>query len=79
MATVLRRPAEERGQGDDPRDHCLAPDTPKQFDPVKVRTALREYAFNYKRRTNPEVPIPHEVRVILEWVQRNTLSMAAWE
>ncbi|MFJ4710198.1 tyrosine-type recombinase/integrase [Streptomyces anulatus] len=52
---------------------------PKQFDPVKVRTALREYAFNYKRRTNTEEPIPDEVRVILDWVQRNTLSMAAWE
>lgn len=52
---------------------------PKQFDPVKVRTALREWAFNSKRRTNPEEPIPDEVRVILDWVQRNTLSMAAWE
>lgn len=52
---------------------------PRQFDPVKVRTALREYAFNYKRRTNPEEAIPDEVRVILEWVQRNSLSMAAWE
>ncbi|MBT2527822.1 site-specific integrase [Streptomyces sp. ISL-99] len=52
---------------------------PKQFDPVKVRTALREWAFNSKRRTNPEESIPDEVRVILDWVQRNTLSMAAWE
>ncbi|MFF7789333.1 hypothetical protein [Streptomyces sp. NPDC007991] len=52
---------------------------PKQFDPVKVRMALREWAFNSKRRTNPEEPMPDEVRVILDWVQRNTLSMAAWE
>ncbi|ALC31769.1 hypothetical protein ABE83_07320 [Streptomyces sp. CFMR 7] len=52
---------------------------PKQFDPVKVRTALREYAFNHKRRTNTEEAIPDEFRVILDWVQRNTLSMAAWE
>ncbi|WP_240678227.1 tyrosine-type recombinase/integrase [Streptomyces griseoviridis] len=52
---------------------------PKQFDPVIVRTALREWAFNFKRRTNPEEPMPDDVRVILDWVQRNALSMAAWE
>ncbi|WP_234332280.1 tyrosine-type recombinase/integrase [Streptomyces sp. NRRL F-5650] len=52
---------------------------PKQFDAVKVRTALREWAFNTKRRTNPEEPIPDDIRVILDWVQRNTLPMSAWE
>lgn len=52
---------------------------PKQFEPVKVRTALREWAFNTKRRTNPEEPIPEDIRVILDWVQRNTLPMSAWE
>ncbi|GGS45147.1 site-specific integrase [Streptomyces griseoviridis] len=52
---------------------------PKQFDAVKVRTALREWAFNTKRRTNPHEPIPDGVQVILDWVQRNTLPMSAWE
>ncbi|MBV9023095.1 MAG: tyrosine-type recombinase/integrase [Streptomycetaceae bacterium] len=47
----------------------------RQFDPVQVRTALREFAFNTKRRAEA----PDEVRVILEWVQRNTLAMDAWE
>jgi len=47
---------------------------PKQFDPVKVRTALREWAFNSKRRANLEDPMPDDVRVILDWVQRNTLK-----
>ncbi|GHG95278.1 MULTISPECIES: tyrosine-type recombinase/integrase [Streptomyces] len=52
---------------------------PKQFEPVKVRTALREWAFNHKRRTDPGRPMPDDVRVILDWVQRNTLPMSAWE
>ncbi|MFD3845248.1 tyrosine-type recombinase/integrase [Streptomyces microflavus] len=45
------------------------------FKPVDVRTALREFAFNTKRREEA----PQEVSVILKWVARNTLSMAAWE
>ncbi|MFD9715875.1 tyrosine-type recombinase/integrase [Streptomyces sp. NPDC059076] len=48
---------------------------PKDFDPVKVRTALREWAFNTKRRAEA----PDDVRLILDWVQRNTLPMSAWE
>ncbi|MFH8407638.1 tyrosine-type recombinase/integrase [Streptomyces sp. NPDC018019] len=51
----------------------------KQFDAVRVRTALREWAFNAKRRNNPREPIPDDVRVVLDWVQRNTLPMSAWE
>ncbi|MEC4019709.1 tyrosine-type recombinase/integrase [Streptomyces sp. H27-D2] len=46
-----------------------------QFEPVEVRTALREWAFNTKRRA----AAPEDVRVILDWVQRNTLPMSAWE
>ena len=48
---------------------------PARFKPVEVRTALREFAFNTKRREEA----PPEVSVILRWVERNTLSMAAWE
>ncbi|MEU3597970.1 site-specific integrase [Streptomyces sp. NPDC006798] len=48
---------------------------PGQFDAVEVRTALREWAFNTKRRGDA----PDDVRVILDWVQRNTLPMSAWE
>ncbi|MCQ4080766.1 tyrosine-type recombinase/integrase [Streptomyces sp. RB6PN25] len=48
---------------------------PSSFKPVDVRTALREFAFNTKRR---EEASP-EVAVLLKWVERNTLSMAAWE
>ncbi len=47
---------------------------PSEFDPVKVRTALREWAFNSKRRA--EQPLPAEVKVILDWVGRNTRSVA---
>ncbi len=46
-----------------------------QFDPVEIRTALREYAFNRNRRDEASA----EVRAILSWVQRNTFTMAAWE
>ncbi|MEU9240657.1 site-specific integrase [Streptomyces sp. NPDC048385] len=53
--------------------------TAPQFEAVFVRTALREWAFNTKRRTNPDEPIPDDVRVVLDWVQRNTLPMSAWE
>ncbi|MFI1181334.1 site-specific integrase [Streptomyces sp. NPDC020799] len=42
---------------------------------MDLRTALREFAFNTKRREEA----PPEVASILKWVERNTLSMAAWE
>ncbi|WP_411069399.1 tyrosine-type recombinase/integrase [Streptomyces sp. cmx-4-25] len=48
---------------------------PTTFKGVDVRRALREYAFNTKRRSEA----PPEIAVILRWVQRNSLSMAAWE
>ncbi|MFZ3594630.1 tyrosine-type recombinase/integrase [Streptomyces sp. BH104] len=48
---------------------------PSSFRPVDVRTALREYAFNARRREEA----PPEVATILKWVERNTLSMATWE
>ncbi|MGP4004004.1 tyrosine-type recombinase/integrase [Streptomyces sp. 8N706] len=48
---------------------------PNGFKPVDVRTALREWAFNTKRRNDA----PPEVARILNWVERNTLTMAAWE
>ncbi|MGK4906522.1 tyrosine-type recombinase/integrase [Streptomyces albus] len=53
--------------------------SPKQFDGVRLRTALREWAFNTKRRTDPDEPAPDDIRVILDWVKRNTLPMSAWE
>ncbi|MFB7630429.1 tyrosine-type recombinase/integrase [Streptomyces sp. NPDC056149] len=52
---------------------------PKHFEPVEVRRALREYAFNVRRRTDDENPVPDEVQMILDWVQRNALPMSAWE
>ncbi|MFF1295611.1 MULTISPECIES: tyrosine-type recombinase/integrase [unclassified Streptomyces] len=48
---------------------------PTAFRPVDVRTALREYAFNARRRQDASP----EVATILKWVERNTLTMAAWE
>ncbi|MFD9160596.1 tyrosine-type recombinase/integrase [Streptomyces sp. NPDC059558] len=48
---------------------------PAMFDGVDVRRALREYAFNTGRRGEA----PPEVLVILRWVERNSLTMAAWE
>ncbi|MER7805860.1 tyrosine-type recombinase/integrase [Streptomyces sp900116325] len=48
---------------------------PTAFKPVDVRTALREFAFNTKRREET----PPEVAAILKWIERNTLSMDAWE
>ncbi|MBA2950329.1 tyrosine-type recombinase/integrase [Streptomyces himalayensis] len=48
---------------------------PAAFKPVDVRTALREFAFNTRRREEA----PPQVAMILNWVERNTLSMAAWE
>jgi integrase len=52
---------------------------PKHFEPVAVRRALREYAFSVRGRTHPDKPIPVEVQTILDWVQRNSLPMSAWE
>lgn len=48
---------------------------PSGFRPVAVRTALREWAFNRNRRDSA----PEDVAAILRWVERNTLTMAAWE
>ncbi|MER5882579.1 site-specific integrase [Streptomyces sp. NPDC001941] len=48
---------------------------PSAFAAVDVRTALREFAFNTRRREEA----PPEVAVILRWVQRSTLTMAVWE
>ncbi|MFF9840375.1 tyrosine-type recombinase/integrase [Streptomyces sp. NPDC013740] len=48
---------------------------PTMFKGVDVRRALREYAFNTLRRDQA----PPEVAVILRWVERNSLTMAAWE
>ncbi|MEU6228137.1 site-specific integrase [Streptomyces sp. NPDC047042] len=52
---------------------------PTHFDPVQVRRALREYAFNVNRRNDPNKPVPAEVQTILDWVKRNSLPMSAWE
>lgn len=52
---------------------------PAHFDPVKVRRALREYAFNVNRSSNPDESIPDGVQVILVWIKRNSLPMSAWE
>ncbi|MCB5911049.1 tyrosine-type recombinase/integrase [Streptomyces pinistramenti] len=48
---------------------------PTPFDPVQVRKALREYAFNKNRRDEA----PPEMRTILSWIRRNSLPMRAWE
>ncbi|MGG2459356.1 tyrosine-type recombinase/integrase [Streptomyces sp. RGM 3693] len=52
---------------------------PEHFDPVEVRKALREYAFNVRRRTDPEALVPADAQKILDWVQRNVLPMSALE
>ncbi|MCX5314810.1 hypothetical protein [Streptomyces sp. NBC_00154] len=52
---------------------------PAYFEPVEVRRALREYAFNVNRRTDPDRPVPAEVQTILDWIQRNALPMSTWE
>ncbi|WP_260988142.1 site-specific integrase [Streptomyces sp. CFMR 7] len=52
---------------------------PAHFEPVKVRTALREYAFNVNRRSDPDQPVPDEVQTILDWIKRNSLPMRALE
>ncbi|WP_129287558.1 tyrosine-type recombinase/integrase [Streptomyces sp. GZWMJZ-114] len=51
---------------------------PSRFDPVRVRTALREWAFHAKRRADKTSP-PADIREILAWVERNTRTMSAWE
>lgn len=48
---------------------------PTQFDPVAVRTALREWAFNTNRRQEA----PRDVVTILRWVERNSLAVSVWE
>ncbi|MFI7315987.1 tyrosine-type recombinase/integrase [Streptomyces venezuelae] len=48
---------------------------PTQFDPVAVRTALREWAFNANRRP----AAPRDVVAILRWVERNSLPVSSWE
>ncbi|MFF4230071.1 tyrosine-type recombinase/integrase [Streptomyces sp. NPDC001820] len=48
---------------------------PSRFAPVDARTALREFAYNTRRRPKA----PPEVAQILQWVERNSLSMAVWE
>ncbi|WP_148589279.1 tyrosine-type recombinase/integrase [Streptomyces sp. WAC01526] len=48
---------------------------PTHFDPVEVRRALREYAFNKNRSDEA----PSEIRTILSWIRRNSLPMRAWE
>ncbi|MVO84537.1 tyrosine-type recombinase/integrase [Streptomyces sp. p1417] len=52
---------------------------PAHFEPVMVRRALREYAFNVNRRSDPDKPAPDEVQTILDWVKRNSPPMRAWE
>ncbi|MET9361947.1 site-specific integrase [Streptomyces sp. NPDC006632] len=48
---------------------------PTSCTPMDLRTALREYAFNTRRREEA----PPEVATILKWVERNTATMATWE
>ncbi|MFH8588900.1 tyrosine-type recombinase/integrase [Streptomyces celluloflavus] len=48
---------------------------PVQYEGVDVRKALREYAFNKKRRDEA----PPEYRAILAWIRHNSLLMSAWE
>ncbi|MFJ3244276.1 tyrosine-type recombinase/integrase [Streptomyces sp. NPDC086782] len=48
---------------------------PAQFEAAAVRTALREWAFNTNRRG----AAPRDVESILRWVERNSLSVSAWE
>ncbi|MFF4185753.1 tyrosine-type recombinase/integrase [Streptomyces sp. NPDC001691] len=48
---------------------------PSACTPLELRTALREYAFNTRRREEA----PPEVATVLKWVARNAPSMTAWE
>ncbi|UKY50305.1 tyrosine-type recombinase/integrase [Streptomyces inhibens] len=54
---------------------ALLPTVSNNFKAVDVRTGLREWAFNTRRRQDA----PPEGATILAWVGRNSLSMAAWE
>lgn len=49
--------------------------SPTHWEPEHVRTALREWAFNSKRRSLA----PDDVQSILDWVQRNAFPVSAWE
>ncbi|MFD5885521.1 tyrosine-type recombinase/integrase [Streptomyces sp. NPDC060334] len=53
----------------------LRTSVPSTLDPVALRTALREFAFNTRRRAEA----PPEVAAALKWVERNCHSMAVWE
>ncbi|MCW7989123.1 mobile element protein, partial [Streptomyces platensis subsp. clarensis] len=48
---------------------------PTGFKPVDVRTALRQFAFNTRRREQA----PPEVVTILKWAERNSPTMSLWE
>ncbi|WP_128382393.1 tyrosine-type recombinase/integrase [Streptomyces cavernae] len=48
---------------------------PSDYEPVAVRRALREYAFNKNKRESAT----SETQAILGFIKRNTLSMAVWE
>lgn len=47
---------------------------PHEFKPVKVRTALREWAFNKDRRESA----PADLAEIIKWAKRNSPSMGVW-
>lgn len=47
---------------------------PDEFQPVRVRTALRDWAYNKDRRESA----PADVVDIIEWTKRNSPSMLAW-
>ncbi|MFJ7997574.1 tyrosine-type recombinase/integrase [Streptomyces sp. NPDC096310] len=51
---------------------------PDHFNSVKVRRALREFAFS-NCRNDPDNPIPDDIQAILDWVRRNSPPMSAWE
>ncbi|MEU6825589.1 tyrosine-type recombinase/integrase [Streptomyces atriruber] len=53
----------------------LRAEVPDRFDPVDVRRALREYAFNKLRRAEA----PPEIRTILSWISRNSFPVSVWE
>jgi integrase len=52
----------------------LCSGTAHDFDPVKVRTALREWAFNRERRDDA----PADVAAVLAWAKRAAPSMSVW-
>ncbi|RPE39687.1 phage integrase family protein [Streptomyces sp. Ag109_O5-1] len=45
------------------------------YEPVAVRRALQQYAFNKNKRDSA----PSDMKAMLAFIERNTLSMAAWE